>query len=74
MPNPKIGMFEDNPVMLPGDTLTTKLSFNEPSIPLSLINRCNLVRFVADSEYEAAANEIESKRKQWKLDAEKDWE
>lgn len=74
MSNPKISMFEDNPVMLPGDTLTTQLSIYEPSIPLALINRCNLIRFIANSEYEAVGNAIESKKKQWKLDAEKDWE
>ena len=72
--HPKIGLFEKNPVMPSGDILKTHCYLSEPEIPLELIDKCNVIRFISKDDYSSLSEELKDKRKQWKKDAEKDWD
>lgn len=72
--HPRIVILNTNPIMLPGDTLTTEYDLKTPDIPLNLLEECNTIRFLDKQEYETVKSTVDAKADQWKAEAKKDWE
>ena len=72
--HPRIVILNTNPIMLPGDTLTTEYDLKTPDIPLDLLEECNTIRFLDKQEYETVKSTVDAKADQWKAEAKKDWE
>ena len=72
--HPRIVILNTNPIMLPGDTLTTEYDLKTPDIPVALIEECNIIRFIDKEEYETVKSTVDAKADQWKAEAKKDWE
>lgn len=72
--HPRIVILNTNPIMLPGDTLTTEYDLKTPDIPIDLLEECNTIRFLDKQEYETVKSTVDAKADQWKTEAKKDWE
>lgn len=72
--HPRIVILNTNPIMLPGDTLTTEYDLKTPDIPLDLLEECSTIRFLDKQEYETVKSTVDAKADQWKAEAKKDWE